>query len=95
MSLHFNKKSHSKDTWQIQEAKTHFSRLINAAEADGLQRITRQGEAVAVVMSITEYEKLVRPKTTLIEFFENSPLNDVDIDIDIQRSKDTMREVDL
>ncbi len=93
MSLHSNKKSQVKDTWQIQEAKAHFSKLINSLELNGLQRITKQGEEVAIVMSKKEYEKLVRPKTTLIEFFENSPLSE--IDMDFQRSKDEMREIDL
>jgi antitoxin Phd len=93
MSIHSHKKSQVKDTWQIQEAKAHFSKLINSLELNGLQKITKQGEEVAIVMSIKEYEKLVRPKTTLIEFFENSPLGE--IDIDIQRSKDEMRDIDL
>lgn len=91
MSLHsYNQK---KNSWQIQEAKTYFSKLINAVESNGLQKITRQGEEVAVIMSKKEYDRLMRPKTSLIEFFANSPLSEIDIDTD--RSKDLMREVDL
>lgn len=93
MSLHSHKKSQAKDTWQIQEAKAHFSKLINSLEVRGVQKITKQGEEVAVVMSKKEYDKLVRPKTTLIEFFENSPLSEMDIDV--ERSKDEMRDIDL
>jgi len=85
--------SHKKNSWQIQEAKTYFSKLIHCAEAYGLQIITRQGHEVAVVLSKKEYDKLVQPKTSLIEFFANSPLSE--IDIDTKRSKDSMREVDL
>lgn len=88
MSLH----SHG-NSWQIQEAKTHFSKLIHCAEAYGLQKITRQGHEVAVVMSKEEYDRLVQPKTSLVDFFANSPLSE--IDIEIERSKDPMREVDL
>jgi prevent-host-death family protein len=91
MGLHSH--SHGKNTWQIQEAKTYFSKLIHCAETDGLQKITRQGHEVAVVMSMQEYDKLVRPKTSLVEFFTDSPLSE--IDIPIKRSKDPMREVDL
>lgn len=93
MSMRSPKKSQVKDTWQIQEAKAHFSKLINSLETNGLQKITKQGEEVAIVMSKKEYEKLVRPKTTLIEFFANSPLSE--IDLDIERSKDEMRDIDL
>ncbi len=90
MALHSH---HEKNTWQIQEAKTYFSKLIHNAEEFGLQKITRQGHEVAIVMSKQEYDKLVKPKTSLIDFFTNSPLSE--IDITIERSKDSMREVDL
>lgn len=33
MSLRPNKKRKTKDVWQIQEAKAHFSQLIDAVEA--------------------------------------------------------------
>lgn len=91
MALHSH--DHEKNSWQIQEAKTYFSKLIHCAEEYGLQKITRQGHEVAVVISKKEYDKLVQPKTSLIDFFSNSPLNE--IDIEIKRSKDPMREVDL
>lgn len=93
MSLHSHKKSQPANKWQIQEAKAHFSKLINSLELNGLQKITKQGEEVAVVMSKKEYDKLIRPKTTLIDFFANSPLSE--FDIDIERSKDEMRDIDL
>lgn len=82
-----------KNSWQIQEAKTYFSKLIHCAEAYGLQKITRQGHEVAVIMSKQEYDKLVKPNTSFIDFMTNSPLSK--IDIPIERSKDPMREVDL
>ena len=91
MSLH--PRGHEKNSWQVQEAKTYFSKLIHCAEAFGLQKITRQGQEVAVVMSKQEYDKLVRPKNSLVDFFTNSPL--CEIDLNIERSKDPMREVDL
>jgi antitoxin Phd len=91
MALHPH--SPEKNSWQIQEAKTYFSKLIHCVEEFGLQKITRQGHEVAVVMSKKEYDKLVQPKTSLIDFFANSPLSE--LDIDIERSKDPMREVDL
>lgn len=41
-------------------------------------------------MSKQEYDKLVRPKTSLIDFFANSPLSE--IELDLERSKDGMRD---
>jgi antitoxin Phd len=44
--------------WQIQEAKTRFSELIDRACTEGPQTITRHGTDRAVMLSITEYRKL-------------------------------------
>lgn len=57
------------------------------------KKLQDQGEMVAVVMSKQEYDKLVQPKATLVEFFEKSPLSE--IDIEIERSKEAMRDFDL
>jgi len=46
------------DRWQLQEAKQRFSELIRSEEADGPQYVTRHGEEVAVVVSISEYRQL-------------------------------------
>ena len=51
MPRHPHTHDQDKNSWQIQEAKTCFSKLIDCAESFGLQKITRQGHEVAVVMS--------------------------------------------
>ena len=38
--------------WQLQEAKNRFSEVINAAEHEGPQTITRHGKPVAVVVPV-------------------------------------------
>lgn len=53
-------------TWQVQQAKSHFSELLDQAETDGPQTITRHGTERAVVLSIHEYRKLA-PKPDLVE----------------------------
>ena len=37
--------------WQLQEAKARLSELINLAESEGPQQITKHGEPAVVVMS--------------------------------------------
>ena len=44
--------------WQMQEAKARLSRLVKEAVNDGPQAITLHGQAVAVVLSMKQYEKL-------------------------------------
>ena len=79
--------------WQLQEAKAMFSEVIKAASVKP-QTITIHGKETAVLMSIDRYKKLVRPKQTLYEFIQNSPLRDIDLELP-QRQPEKMREIAL
>lgn len=68
-------------TWQLQEAKNKLSRVIRDAIQRGPQIITRRGTEVAVVLSIDEYRKMTANKGKLSEFFAQSPLAGVDLDL--------------
>jgi antitoxin Phd len=84
-------------TWQLQNAKTHLSEVIEDAHTKGPQIITRHGAERAVVISIEEYGKLTytEPKPNLRDFLLNGPkFDDADL-IDITRDRDTGREIDL
>ena len=72
--------------WQLQEAKSKFSKLINEALREGPQIITRHGDQVAVVIAYEEYKQTQNNETSLIEFFRNSPLVDTDLDLDRDQS---------
>lgn len=78
--------------WQIQDAKAKFSQLINSLEK-GDQFITYRGDLVAVVVSKKRYDELTTANGTLLDFFKSSPLQDVDLEI--ERSRDFPREVNL
>jgi prevent-host-death family protein len=79
------------DRWQLQEAKQRFSELIRSVEADGPQFVTRHGEEVAVVVSITEWRHLREGERDFKEFLQSAP----DIDLEISRSALPPRRVDL
>ena len=79
--------------WQLQDAKNRFSALVKAAEKEGPQVITVHGQEKAVVLSAEAYQRLVQRKGNLLEFFQQSPW--AKTDIDISRSSDTGREVEL
>jgi len=79
--------------WQLQEAEIHLGDLIEKAEKHGAQLINYQGKAKAVVLSIANYRKLLKPKNTLVEFFQQSPL--VGVSLDLDRDQDTGREINL
>lgn len=82
-----------KRSWQLQEAKNRLSHVVDEAVKHGPQVITRRGVETAVVIGVEEYRKLTKRKGTLLDFFQNSPLRGVELDL--TRSKDTGRDIDL
>lgn len=77
-------------TWQLQEAKNKFSRVIEDAVNSGPQIITKRGVEVAIVISYASYQKMVASRGRLSDFFRESPL--VGIDLDLARDKSDARE---
>jgi prevent-host-death family protein len=76
--------------WQLQEAKSKLSEVVNQAASDGPQIITRHGIEVAVVVSYKDYDRLRRPDIGLVEFLRASPL--VGLDLDLNRDHSLLRE---
>ncbi len=44
--------------WQVQDAKARFSELLDAAENEGPQMVTRRGVETAVLVPIAEWQRL-------------------------------------
>jgi len=87
-----NRSYHNRE-WQLQEAKNRLSQVVDQALHDGPQTITLRGKPSAVVVSFEEYRKLTMPRTGLSQFFRQSPL--CGAELDLSRSADLSREVDL
>jgi prevent-host-death family protein len=79
--------------WQLQEAKNRLSQVVDSALHNGPQTITLRGKPAAVVVSFDEYRKLTQPRTGLAQFFKQSPL--CNVELDLSRSADLTREVEL
>jgi len=60
--------------WTVAEAKAKLSEVIDRAEADGPQTITRSGRETAVVVGVEEWRRKTRRRGNLAEFFAASPL---------------------
>jgi prevent-host-death family protein len=86
----------SSQSWQIQTAKARFSEVFRRARTEGPQRIMRQGKEGVVMISDEQYAQLVgrshQPKS-LLQFFRDSPL--VGVELDLEREKDTGRDIEL
>ena len=81
------------DVWQLQEAKNRFSEVVNKALEEGPQTVTRHGEEIVVILSKAEYNRLLKSQTSLLDFFRQSPL--VGIELDLERDQSLPRDIDL
>ncbi len=79
--------------WQLQEAKSRFSELVERTLRNGAQIVTRRGKKVVVVLSYEEYRRLSAPQRNLAQFLLESPL--ASAELEIERDKGLPREVDL
>jgi len=78
--------------WQVQTAKQRFSELVERAVNEGPQIVTKHGRETVVVLDIAEYRRLRGEPMNFKEFLLSIPKGD---DLEIERSKDPPREIDL
>jgi antitoxin Phd len=78
--------------WQVQDAKTRLSEVIEEAHSKGPQIITRHGAERAVVMSIDDFRALTAHKPGLKEYLLGGPKVD---SFEIEPDGDTGREIAL
>lgn len=86
----------SSQAWQLQDAKARFSELFRIVRSRGPQWVTRQGKEAVVMVSVEQFDKLIKKQTepkSLIDFFANSPL--VGSGIKFERKADYGRDIRL
>jgi antitoxin Phd len=76
-------------TWQVQDAKTRFSEVIERAHTEGPQTITRHGAERAVLLSIEDYRALAAHKPDFKAHLLGGPKLD---EFSIDRDGDTGRD---
>ena len=79
--------------WQLQQAKGNFSQLVKRAASGDAQTVTVHGKPAAVVVSAAEYARLTARWGKLSSALLQPELGAEDLDI--ERSDDTGRDVDL
>lgn len=55
------------ETWGVAEAKAHFSEVLEKAEREGPQHITKHGRRRFVVVSETDWNNRQRPRKSLVD----------------------------
>ena len=78
--------------WQVQEAKTRFSEVIEDSQSKGPQFITRHGAERAVVLSMDDYRALTAHQPDLKAYLLGGPKVD---SFEIERDRDAGREIEF
>jgi prevent-host-death family protein len=79
--------------WTLRQAKAKFEDLIDQAAPVGPQIISRSGRAVAIVVSLNDWNERTLRKGSLAEFFASSPLRGSGLNI--KRLKGGVRKIEL
>ena len=83
-------------SWQVNQARNHWSELLEQADAAGPQIITHHGKERAVVLSMDAYRSLeTGQRPDLISFLLYGPKPGID-DFEVDRDHSANdREIDL
>lgn len=85
--------------WKLDEQDQKLRELVARARSEGPQQIDDEDQGVAVVVSLSEFERLRRSEPqregSLVEFFRSSPLVGVDLDLERDADAGEGRDVEL
>jgi antitoxin Phd len=79
-------------TWQLQEAKSRFSEVVDLTLTEGPQLVTRRGEEAVVILSVNEYRRLSGQTTNLMDCLLHAPRGEPLV---LERSREPIRDLAL
>ncbi len=82
------------NVWQLQDAKSKFSEVVDSALKQGAQIVTRRGRKAVVVIPYEEYEHLIRQGIPLSQFLLTSPLAGSGLEIERDKSLPPKSEIE-
>ncbi len=72
--------------WQLQDAKSKFSEVVEKALREGTQIVTRRGKKTVVVMPYDQYTKTINSGDNLADFLLVYPFGGSELTIEHDRS---------
>ena len=63
----------SSAVWQLQEAKSRFSELVERAIKEGAQTVTKHGKPAVMIVSAEEYQRGREPRKSWIAALRQCP----------------------
>lgn len=79
--------------WQLQEAKSRFSEVVERAIKEGAQTVTKHGRPAVMIVSAEEYQRSQAPRKSLIAALRQCP-EDLTKLVG-KRSRETARRIKL
>jgi prevent-host-death family protein len=79
-------------TWQLQEAKSRFSEVVDLSLTQGPQLVTRRGQEAVVILAAQDFRRLSGKTTNLVDCLLTAPRGD---ELDVDRSSEGIRDVVL
>lgn len=79
-------------TWQLQEAKSRFSEVVDLSIKEGPQLVTRRGEEAVVILAVNDYRRLSGQATNLMDCLLNAPRGEPLV---LDRPRESIRDLVL
>lgn len=79
-------------TWQLQDAKSRFSEVVDLTLKEGPQLVTRRGEEAVVILAANDYRRLSGQTPNLMDCLIKAPR---DKPLVHERSQETIRDLVL
>lgn len=79
-------------SWQLQEAKSRFSEVVDLSIKEGPQLVTRRGEEAVVILAAADFRRLTGQTPRLMECLLNAPRGKP---LALERSPEPVRRIDL
>jgi prevent-host-death family protein len=79
-------------TWQLQEAKSRFSEIVDRSLTEGPQMVTRRGVEAVVILAADEYRRLSGQTPRLMDCLLNAPRGEALV---FERSPEAIRDIAL
>ena len=79
-------------TWQLQEAKSRFSEVVDRTLKEGPRMVTRRGEEAVVILAADESRRLSGQTPRLMDCLLNAPCGEPLV---LERSPEAVRDIVL
>lgn len=79
--------------WTLQDAKNRFSEVVEKANTEGPQKVTKHGKETVVIVAASDWNAYEGKRISIADFFLSSSL--AGADLEFTRDTSAVRPVDV